>query len=235
MPLLHDEEDGPTEPVPGLPAQLPDGETVVWRGQPDALGLAVHAFHIRFVALYFVTAAAVKGSMAGSVSEALTAATPMLLAGAAVTAILLVIAWAMARAAIFTITNKRIIFRSGVAIPKYVNLPFTDIESADLRKRQQTGDIAIRTTAERRAPFLHLWPFVRPLQLRRTTPLMRALPDADSAAKALGNAIKAAAPDKVMLASDQKTTRHPNSTTPPRTKAKTSTQPSAPLSAAAQT
>jgi hypothetical protein len=35
------------EPVPGLPAELPAGETMIWQGRPQWRSLAVRAFHIR--------------------------------------------------------------------------------------------------------------------------------------------------------------------------------------------
>ena len=41
------------EAAPGLPSTLPAGERIVWQGSPDWKQLAVHAFHVRKIAVYF--------------------------------------------------------------------------------------------------------------------------------------------------------------------------------------
>ena len=41
------------EAEPGLPEALPADEHILWQGRPDWAALAVHAFHVRKVALYF--------------------------------------------------------------------------------------------------------------------------------------------------------------------------------------
>ena len=41
------------EPIRGLPGPLPEGETILWQGAPDWRVLAVQAFHVRAVAIYF--------------------------------------------------------------------------------------------------------------------------------------------------------------------------------------
>ena len=45
----HDDYAG--EPIPGLPADLPEGERLLWQGSPAWMSLAVRAFHIRKVAI----------------------------------------------------------------------------------------------------------------------------------------------------------------------------------------
>ncbi|MFM8463596.1 MAG: PH domain-containing protein, partial [Burkholderiaceae bacterium] len=42
------------EAAPGLPEPLPVGERVLWQGTPDWKRLALEAFHLKRVALYFV-------------------------------------------------------------------------------------------------------------------------------------------------------------------------------------
>jgi len=39
------------EAAPGLPSTLPAGERIVWQGSPDWKQLAVHAFHVRKIAV----------------------------------------------------------------------------------------------------------------------------------------------------------------------------------------
>ena len=48
-----------SEPVKGLPDYLPDGESVVWQGEPEWRQVALRVFHIRKVALYFLLLAAI--------------------------------------------------------------------------------------------------------------------------------------------------------------------------------
>ena len=52
---------------PGLPGRLPEGETLLWQGAPDARTLLVRVFHLRFVGAYFallIAASAVTGWVA---------------------------------------------------------------------------------------------------------------------------------------------------------------------------
>ena len=42
------------EPVRGLPALLPAGEKLLWQGSPDWRSLAVRAYHVRKIAIYFL-------------------------------------------------------------------------------------------------------------------------------------------------------------------------------------
>ncbi|MEM9739446.1 MAG: photosynthetic complex putative assembly protein PuhB [Pseudomonadota bacterium] len=197
MNLFHDEETGPEEPVAGLPQALPDGESILWQGSPSAIALAIHAFHIRFVALYFVVATAwritsMASNGAAGADMAGVAATSLATCGAAI-AILYAIAWAMARAAIFTITDARIVMRYGSAIRKYVNLPFAKITSADVRRYGDgAGDLAITSEGPGAIGYIHLWPFARPLKLARPQPTLRALPDIAGAANVLKSAMEIA-------------------------------------------
>ena len=41
------------EAAPGLPEPLPRGERLIWQGSPDWVQLAIHAFHVRKLAIYF--------------------------------------------------------------------------------------------------------------------------------------------------------------------------------------
>ena len=204
MALFHDEEDDPVERVPGLPGPLPEGETIVWRGRPNAAGLIVHAFHVRFVAGYFAALsawAAVNAVADGAnIGGAATRAATMALWGTAAIGILSLIGFAMARSAVFTVTTRRIVIRHGVAIPKFINLPFAEIAAVARAFRGNVADVAINLSADG-APYLHLWPFARPLKVKRPTPLLRSLSvyDADAACAAIMSAMKAYAPERVRL------------------------------------
>ena len=202
MSLFHDEEDGTPEPVRGLPAELPEGEELLWQGQSSAIGLAVHAFHIRFIAAYFIVSAIWRAwdiMQAGTpLADAAAAAVTLIGTGAAAIAVLSLIARYMARASVFTITNKRVVLRFGVAIPKYINLPFGQLASAAVRNHGGThGDIVLALSDKAPVGYLHLWPFARPLRILKPSPMLRAIHDVDTAARILGDAVARTAPRSV--------------------------------------
>ncbi|MEL6257945.1 MAG: photosynthetic complex putative assembly protein PuhB [Pseudomonadota bacterium] len=197
--MFHDEEDGDGEPVRGLPEPLPEGERILWQGGPSPLALAIQAFHIRFVGAYFAVIAAIRvGSNAqagANGAELLAIAANTAVAGLAAITLLTVLAWGMARAAVFTLTDKRLVMRYGLAIRKYVNLPFSALASADLRRHGGgSGDIALTLKGAPPTGYLRLWPFARPLKFSKPQPLLRALPEAEAVAKRLAAAVSAHAP-----------------------------------------
>ena len=183
---FHDEEDGPQEAFPGLPQALPEGERVLWQGKPNTLTLAIHAFHIRFIALWFGGMTVFKlFSMARAgapgTDMAVHFAQMLALFGVAM-GIVMLLAWLMARAAMFTVTTNRVVIRSGAALRKYVNLPFAVIGSASVKRHgAKAGSIALQIAVPARASYFRLWPFVRPMKISRPEPLLRALPDVDAA------------------------------------------------------
>ncbi|QGN54598.1 photosynthetic complex putative assembly protein PuhB [Novosphingobium sp. Gsoil 351] len=182
------------EPVRGLPGNLPPGETIVWQGAPDWRVLARSALHTRLIAAYFavcLTLALVNGSMLG---VAFT-----VIGGALVVALLTGFAWAVARTTVYTLTNRRIVLRIGVALNTCINLPLGLIGSADLRERGHGfGDIALAPTASHRLGYVLLWPHARPFRLRSPQPMLRAVPDAAMVAQQLARACAALRPVEQM-------------------------------------
>lgn len=192
---FHDEEDGPQEAFRGLPQALPDGERILWQGKPKALTLAIHAFHIRFIALWFVGMTVWRlfsMARAGAPGSEMSVHFAQMMALFAVAMGLVIgIAWLMARAAVFTITTNRVVIRSGAAIRKYVNLPFSTIASAGVKEHgPAAGSIALQIAAPHRASFTRLWPFARPMRFSRPEPMLRALPDVALVSDVLGSALK---------------------------------------------
>jgi hypothetical protein len=91
---------------------------------------------------------------------------------------------------LYTITNRRLIIRSGVALPMIINLPLAKVESAGLRRlRDGTGDITFLPVEGTKVYWLMLWPHVRPLSFRRVQPLLRGIEDPDVVARLLVNVI----------------------------------------------
>lgn len=187
------------EPVPGLPARLPPGEKLLWQGAPEWRVLARHAYHVRKFGVYAAIVIGLRalhqlaiGDSAGAVAAAMIG--PVTLASLAI-ALLLMLAWFAARATRYTITDRRVVIRQGIALSTTVNLPFTVIESAALKPRAHgTGDIALGLTEGNRVSYAVMWPHVRPWELRRPQPELRAVADAAHVGALLAQALAAAVP-----------------------------------------
>jgi hypothetical protein len=180
----------------GLPSALPPGERLLWQGRPDWRRLALGAFHLRAVAIYFGALALWR--LASGLREGLGAGPavanalwvlPLALGALGVLALL---AWATARATTYTLTSKRLVLKSGVALSVTINLPWRMVDAAALhRKADGSGDIALALRPGERLAYLMLWPHARPWRLKRPEPMLRALPEAEKVAQLVANALAA--------------------------------------------
>lgn len=185
------------EPVRGLPGHLPPGERILWQGTPDPLALAWSAYHARGVAIYFALLTAVALGLAVAHGSGFTGALVTAALGTAAVALLHLLGWLSARASVYTLTDRRIVLRIGVALPTCVNLPLTRVASVDL---SAGGDVALRLTDAPPLGWVALWPHARPWRLSRPEPMLRALPDAGSVATQIARACLGARPDGRMTA-----------------------------------
>lgn len=185
------------QPVRGLPEKLPEGEHIVWQGSPAWKTLARRMFRFRLLAIYFLILIAWRvasslnaGAKTGDI--AVTALESAALAAVAFV-VLAVIAWLIQRTTIYTITNKRVVMRYGVALPMAINLPFKAMASADARIHpDDTGDICLILTGKQRISHLSLWPHARPWKLRQPQPMLRCIPEVSSVAETLVAQLSAA-------------------------------------------
>lgn len=181
---------------PGIPAPLPAGEEVLWQGRPDAAALARDAFKLHWITGYLVLIAFWRGGAAwleAGAGQAVARFLPYLALALAGWVVLRLLAWAQARAAIYTITSARVILRVGAALPVTFTVPFTCIATAGLALRPDgTGTIAL-TPADggRRLSWFALWPHARPWRMRLPEPSLRAIPDAARVARILADAARA--------------------------------------------
>jgi hypothetical protein len=189
---VSDESD--FEPVPGLPEVLPQGERMLWQGAPRPWALALTAFRVRAVAWYFAalmgwrffTTLVDGGTLRAALEHAITLAP--LAAGAL--AILSLIAYLSARTTMYTITDRRIVMRYGMALPLTMNIPFNSIEAASVTHHKDgTGDIALAVRDEERIGYLILWPHARPWRYAKPEPSLRGLSDPDAVAGLLAQAL----------------------------------------------
>lgn len=183
------------EPIPGLPGRLPPGEEIIWQGTPDWRGVARGVFHTRFVAAWFIVLAGLAFLAGGT---GLTGAITTLAVALVAMALLVVLARAQAKSTIYTLTNRRVVLRFGVALPKCVNLPLALIGSADA-KPAGDGIMDISLTPTTRFPlgYLQMWPHVRPWKFGQPQPMLRSVPQDFVAilARQLAAADPGAAPD----------------------------------------
>jgi hypothetical protein len=188
-----------SEPIRGLPELPPAGEEILWQGAPCWRRLARSVFHVDKLAIYFAAMAAWRIGSALSdgqtVPGAAVSAAPLALLGLAALGILTGIAWLQGRTTVYTVTNRRVVMRFGVALDMAVNLPFAGIQSAALRvHRDGTGDIPLSVSDAHRLGYVMLWPHARPWRFgRRVEPMLRAVPDAEAVAETLTRAVGATA------------------------------------------
>lgn len=166
------------EPIPGLPGNLPLGESIIWQGAPDWQTMARGVFHTRLVAIWFAVFASLAFVAGGT---GLRGALVTLLAAAAGLGLLYLLARAGARSTIYTLTNRRIVMRFGVALPKCVNLPLAAIGAADVRALGngtdgEKVDVVLRPTQRFPLGWLQMWPHVRPWKVGEPQPMLRAVP-----------------------------------------------------------
>ncbi len=179
-----------SEPVRGLPGFLPEGEHILWQAAPDWKAMVASALHIRLSAAYFAAIvgwALMRGDMATAGGVSMLAL--------AVMAMLVAFSWGVARTTLYTLTNRRIVLRIGVALNKCINLPLAEIETANLKMLGGGhGSIVLALKGMPRLGYLMLWPHVRSLRFVRPQPMLRAIPDARNVAQMLFRATQAVQP-----------------------------------------
>ena len=182
------------EAEPGLPEPLPQGERLLWQGSPDWRVMAREALHTRMLSVYFAVLLAWRGatvlSNGGSWLDAGLAVLWLLPLAVMAIAVLSLMAWLIARTSVYTITDKRVVMRIGVVLTITFNLPHSQIESAGLRTSADgSGDVSLLLNEADRIAYVHLWPHARPWHLKRSQPMLRALPQARAVATILSAAL----------------------------------------------
>jgi hypothetical protein len=185
MKATHEHE---WEAAPGLPSALPPGEHVVWQGSPSWLELAIHAFHVRKIAVYFALMLAVQvlnltapESGSGWKAWAEIDFKPLWVAAslyAFALILLLGTAWLSATSTLYTLTNKRVVMRIGIVLTLTFNLPYKRIAGASIKSyKEGFGDIALALYPEDRIGWAHLWPHQRAWYISQPQPTLRCVPE----------------------------------------------------------
>lgn len=185
------------EPVPGLPEYLPEGERLLWQGAPRWQSIAVRAFHVRKVLIYFALLMAWDATSSMAAGESLLSALGGVawvgVLGLLAVGVLSLLAWQSARSTLYTVTSRRIVMRFGIALPMSLNLPYSVVDSASLRAHADgTSDIPVAVVKGTRVGYLINWPHVRPWHVARPQPMLRGIVDGERVAELLASSLNAA-------------------------------------------
>ncbi len=181
------------EPQPGLPKPLPPGEDLLWQGCPNSSALAREAFKANWVLGYLLILAVWRASTAfpvGGFGQSVAVFVPYLVLALVAYGLIRLLAGAVARAAIYSITSHRVILRIGAALQVTWTIPFTKVASASLATRPMTGTgtIALELASGQHISYLALWPHLRPGFGHGVQPAFRCIPDAARVARILSDA-----------------------------------------------
>ena len=123
-----------------LPADIPPGERVLWFGAPEPVSLWRRAYRADWVGAVVRRhdgvefAVASRGrSPASSPRCARSASAPPRWRSSAL------LAWLSARTTLYVVTERRLILKTGIALPMFINMPFKQISAgqcARLRRRR---------------------------------------------------------------------------------------------------
>jgi Bacterial PH domain len=179
------------EAAPGLPEALPKGEYILWQGTPNWRVLAVEAFYVRALSIYFFAMLVLQiiylmGEPTGFDYSAvyLSSAASLFVLGS-----LSLWAYLSADAAMYTITNKRVVMRIGIVLSVTYNLPLKQILAAShLHRVSEVDDISLKLKESDRIAWLHLWPHSRPWALRHPEPTLRCVDEGNACAEILKKA-----------------------------------------------
>lgn len=171
------------EAAPGLPEALPAGEHILWQGSPDWKMLAIDAFHVKRLAIYFSLMIALHAVMIWDESLGLLANLSELSIGAILASIalslLVLTAWLSASTTMYTITNRRVVMRIGIVLTLTFNLPHRWIKTAQIRDQGEGfGEIALELKGDDRIAYLHLWPHARAWHIGQPQPALRCIANA---------------------------------------------------------
>jgi hypothetical protein len=187
LPGQHEHE---FEPQHGLPEALPAGEKLLWQGAPDWKLLAVQRFHVRKIAIYFalllVARVASLASDGMPLGAALLGTVTLFSLAVLALGLLAFTAWFTARTTVYTLTDKRVVMRIGIALTLTLNLPLKRVQGASLALfKGGEGDIALQLVGGDRVAYVHLWPHARRWRFTRTEPTLLCVPEAQAVAAQL--------------------------------------------------
>ena len=173
------------EAAPGLPSTLPEGERIVWQGSPDWQQLAIHAFHVRKIAIYFALMVGIQLThLWGEGLEGRELMVPIVVSASLAVlalALLTTCAWFAGKSSLYTFTNKRVVMRIGIVLTLTFNLPYRRIAGASAKVYSDgSQDIALELYPEDRIGWAHLWPHQKAWHVNHPQPTLRCVPHGEA-------------------------------------------------------
>ena len=182
----------------GLPEALPPGEDVLWQGKSQWEQIATRVFHVYKIAVYFLIVAMIQVFFAENREwlAIITNVSVTLIFGTLAIGIFCFFAWLIEENTVYTITNKRVVMSVGVAVSISINIPFSRIHAASIRKNKDgSGDIPLMVEPDQNVSYLLLHPHVRPWHFSHPQPMLRGIENVDVVAEILANALSEATMD----------------------------------------
>ena len=175
---------------------LAPGETVVWTGKPSWRRVGRDAMHLRGVTAYFgllfVLDAYQAWMKAIPLRQALHDSVPLAVITCVALGILAGLSWLVGRSR-YTVTNRRVILRYGIALPATLSIPMSQIASTAVAVGADgTADIVLQLKAGNRMPYLKLWPHARPWRVKEPQPMLRCVAQGEAVAATLARALQTA-------------------------------------------
>ncbi|MEM6491111.1 MAG: photosynthetic complex putative assembly protein PuhB [Pseudomonadota bacterium] len=177
---------------------LAPGETLLWTGRPERTAFARRVFRVGWLLAIAAVFAALRAGWiltdGGGVATAAIVATVTFAMGVAAVAVIYGLAAWMAASTTYTLTDRRLRFVFGAALPKTMDIPLHVIDSAGLKLLAGgVGDIALKTRAATPFSYPLLWPHARPWAWAAPEPMVRTIADAPGVADILAGALQTAA------------------------------------------
>jgi len=177
----------------GLPEKLPETEKVIWQGSPNVWRTAKDIFYIRPVIGYFIFLVFYRIYdgivLEHSLKAVIISTVWMIILSIVCIGLLGTLAFFTAKSAVYTITNRRIVMRIGMALTLSFNLPFKEIMSADYKAQKDGyGNIPLKVNQGTKIAYFHLWPHVRPMNFNHPEPMLRNIANVKEVADLLKQA-----------------------------------------------
>ena len=177
------------EPTFGFPESLPTSEKVLWQGSPCAWLIARRIFflpHLFFYFLIFSCLALIFNSDVLTLKDLFVKFLSYISLGMVAIFILLAISFLISSTALYSITDKRVVMRIGIVLNLSLNIPFSKIETAELKAYpDKSGDISLNLVPDNKIAYLHLWPHCRPWFFSSPRPRLSCLKDVEVIASCL--------------------------------------------------
>ena len=171
------DDSGDFNGIKGLPESPPDGEEVVWQGEPKWGALSTRLFRVRLVLVYFALLAGFTAFISEAAGPEILATFVWQLSLAVLAALILSgLAWLYAKTTVYTVTDKRLVLEFGVAFTMSLNIPWDLVESAASKAFSDgTADVVISLQQGNSISYVTLWPFARPWHFLKVQPMLRGV------------------------------------------------------------